>query len=148
MKSWMNAGGTAAQPVDVNTLAVQIWDGELGSNDEPYTSFHVLAWTERDTVVGRSEQGEVYLRVVPTRLLPRHTSNQLSRASTTTPPELAERYIPRERVRRRRLRAAARRRGGRVHRASVPHPERAAHFHGLQRGAYAVVLALRVCALT
>ena len=91
MKPWMNAGGTASQPVDVNTLDVQIWDSELGSNDEPYTSFHVLARTDRDTVVGRSEQGEVYLRVVPTRWLPRDTCNQLTHAITTTPPELAER---------------------------------------------------------
>ena len=47
---------------------------------------------DRDTVIGRSEQGDVYLRVVPTRWLPRDTSNQLSRAITAAPPELTERY--------------------------------------------------------
>ena len=90
MTSWMVAGTKPANG-DVS-VTVQTWDSELGSNATPYTSFHVLARNDRDTVIGRSEQGDVYLRVVPTRWLPRDTSNQLSRAITAAPPELTERY--------------------------------------------------------
>ena len=81
MKSWLNAGGTAAEPASVNSLTVQTWDSELGSNDNPYTRFHVLARNNRDTVVGRSEQGSVYLRVLPTRWLPRDTFDALENAA-------------------------------------------------------------------
>ena len=80
-KSGLNAGGTAAEPASVNSLTVQTWDSELGSNDNPYTRFHVLARNNRDTVVGRSEQGSVYLRVLPTRWLPRDTFDALENAA-------------------------------------------------------------------
>ena len=92
MTPWMIAGGTKPADTDVSALTVQIWDSELGSNAAPYTSFHVLARNDRDTVVGRSEQGAVYLRVVRTRWLPRDTFNQLLRVLPKTQPELAARY--------------------------------------------------------